>query len=112
MEEENEEARGPEETPGTLQEYDNPRVSHLRQIKSALELEGLVCPQVDQEVTRLNQEKVRSISRVDGRVSEQKKDVVLDIRRWKLNKKKKELEDEIKLMRARENILTKKEYEE
>ena len=54
MEEENEEARSLEETPDTLQEYDNPRVSHLRQIKSALELEGLVCPQVDKEVTRLN----------------------------------------------------------
>ena len=62
-------------------------------------------------VNDLTEQKLRAISSVDGRVGEERRDVSLDIRKWKLNKRRKEIEEEIKVMRSKENLFMKKEFE-
>ena len=87
------------------------RFNHLGKLKHQIAFENGVGDYVKKEILRLNESKSQSILRNDGSFTDKEKEVVVDIRKWRLRKKRKELLDEIQLIRSREKNLTKKELE-
>ena len=97
---------------GRIKTYRSPRLRALHQIRSSLELDEEAEQLALRAVSELNTQKARSITRHEGQIGRRKKDLNQEIRREKLSARRREVDEEMKVMRSKENLLTKKELQE